>query len=183
VCARLRQQGLPFHLHLIGSGPDESLLRAAVERHGLADHVTFHGSRTRAEVASLLPEMDLAVTPSVPTSDGRKEGIPVALMEAMACGLPAVASRLTGIPELVADRITGRLVPPGDPASLADAIQELAQQPALRDRWGQAARQVIERHFDLRRNAEQLLAAIHEVHAAMGEEQAKSEGGATRCTS
>jgi glycosyltransferase involved in cell wall biosynthesis len=149
-----------FQLQFIGNGPDLAELQALADHLGLRDRVNFRGSLTRPDVARLLTETDVVVAPSVPTNDGRREGIPVALMEAMSSGLPVVASRLTGIPELVSDRVNGRLVPPRDSASLAEALEEMARNVELRERWGQAARESVEDRFDVRRNVQELLREI-----------------------
>jgi glycosyltransferase involved in cell wall biosynthesis len=79
-------------------------------------------------------------------------------MEAMAAGLPVVASRLSGIPELVTDGVSGLLVPPADPVALADALQRLAGDPELRARLGDAGRATVLRDFDVDRNAAVLAA-------------------------
>jgi glycosyltransferase involved in cell wall biosynthesis len=100
--------------------------------------------------------MHIAVAPSVPTADGRREGIPVVLMEAAACGLPLVASRLSGIPELVHDGETGYLAEPGDVEGLANAINKLARTPSLCRRLGDAARHRLEADFNLLTNVARL---------------------------
>jgi glycosyltransferase involved in cell wall biosynthesis len=108
-------------------------------------------------VARILAEADVAVCPSVPTRQGDREGIPVALMEAMACGLAAVASDLSGIPELVEHERTGLLVPPGDPRALAEAIRRLHDDPALRGRLAGAGRGKVLAEFDVRVNSARLV--------------------------
>ena len=95
---------------------------------------------TSDAVAAELAAADVLVAPSVPTRGGKREGIPVVLMEAMAAGVPVVASHLSGIPELVTDDVTGLLVPPGDDAALADALERLAADPDLRRTLGAAGR-------------------------------------------
>ena len=161
ACRILKDRGVPFRLHFVGDGPDAIELQSLSKQFGLQKAVAFHGSLTRPAVAKLLAEFDLVVAPSVPTNDGRREGIPVALMEAMACGLPVVASRLTGIPELVVDRVNGRLTPPRDSAALADALEELLTHADLRSSWGQAARKTVESRFDLHCNVQELLRELH----------------------
>jgi glycosyltransferase involved in cell wall biosynthesis len=96
------------------------------------------------------------VAPSVPTRDGRREGIPVVLMEALAVGVAVVASDLSGIPEIIRHDHTGLLAPPGDSRAIAQAIQRLAEDAALRRRLTQAGRQLVEREFDLRQNVRRL---------------------------
>jgi glycosyltransferase involved in cell wall biosynthesis len=77
------------------------------------------------------------------------EGIPVALMEPLACEVPVVSTRTSGIPELVEEGVTGLLVPPQDPLALADALQRLANDPELGRRLGRAGREKVLREFDL----------------------------------
>src|SRR5712691_4797457 len=137
----------------VGGGPLRERIEAQIAEQGLAERVLLLGPKERREVVELLREADLFITASVLTPQGDREGIPVALMEAMATGLPVVASRISGIPELVDDGRSGLLVPPGDAEALAAAIRRLHDDPALRERLGAAARERIQAGFDLRRNA------------------------------
>jgi len=155
--SQLRKQGVDAHVHFVGDGPDLSMLQERVCQESLELHVTFHGTKTRDELVQLLQSADVLVAPSVPTSDGRREGIPVVLMEGMACGLPVVASRLSGIPELVNSDEVGYLVPPQDGAALAAALAKLALDPELRKTIGIQARQRVQDDFALCRNAAQLV--------------------------
>ncbi|MEJ7892822.1 MAG: glycosyltransferase family 4 protein [Solirubrobacteraceae bacterium] len=99
---------------------------------GLADRVHFPGSLTEEQVRDRLGGGDVFVLASVVAADGQMEGIPVALMEALACGVPVVATRLSGIPELVVDGETGLLAEPSDVAGIADALQRTLADPAGR---------------------------------------------------
>jgi colanic acid/amylovoran biosynthesis glycosyltransferase len=130
----------------------EGLLAQATQA-GLEGRMHFHGRQTRQEVMEILQGADVVAAPSVPSSDGRREGIPVVLMEAMASGVPVVASRLSGIPELVKDGRTGLLVPPRDAQALADALERMYRDPALRRRLGGAGRQKVVQEFNLYTNA------------------------------
>jgi glycosyltransferase involved in cell wall biosynthesis len=114
----------------------------------------IHFAGFRDEVQELLGDFDLLVAPS------RREALSLALIEAAAAGVPVVASRIGGIPEVVLDGETGILVAPQDPASLARAIESLITDPALRMRLGQAARRRYEDHFSLQR----MLDATEEVY-------------------
>jgi glycosyltransferase involved in cell wall biosynthesis len=160
ACARLRNRGVRFECHLIGDGPDREALEQQAERRGIADRIVFHGACERERVMELLGRMDVAAAPSVPTRDGRREGIPVVLMEAAACGLPAVASRLSGIPELVHDEETGLLVEPGDVDGVAVALERLARDADTRRRFGRNARKRVAAAFDLGANVSALREAI-----------------------
>lgn len=160
ACRLLRDRHILFRLHLIGDGPDEAKLRAEAVGDGIEPAIVFHGRCTRQELIELLREMDVVVAPSVPTRDGRREGIPVALMEAMSAGVAVVASALSGIPELVRHRSSGLLVPPGDATAIAVALEELASNPGWRSELAVAARQTVQREFDQRRCAARLVDAI-----------------------
>jgi colanic acid/amylovoran biosynthesis glycosyltransferase len=157
ACRLLVGEGLDVRCHLVGSGPDEDDLRRQVAAGGLEDRVVLEGQRTTDEVAGLLRRADVLVAPSVPTREGKREGIPVVLMEAMSCEVPVVASDLSGIPELVEDGRTGLLAPPGDAAGLAAALRRLADDPALAARLGRAGRARVEEGFDVRRSARRLV--------------------------
>jgi colanic acid/amylovoran biosynthesis glycosyltransferase len=146
-----------IQLDLVGSGPLEASLRAQVARLGLERRVHFHGTRSEDEVAELLDAADLFVLASVVASSGQMDGIPVALMEALAAGLPVIASRLSGIPELVRDGETGLLARPGDGVDLADAFRRLLADPAGAATRARAGRRLIEAEFDIERSAERML--------------------------
>ena len=163
ACRELAARGVAVHARLIGEGPDRPRLEGRIAAAGLDGVVELPGTRTRTEIAGLLSEADVLVAPSVPTRSGKREGIPVVLMEAMASGVPVVASRLSGIPEIVEDGVNGRLFPAGDAVALADALAELAHDPAQRDRLGRAARETAVRGFDVQRNAATLIDAIRAV--------------------
>jgi glycosyltransferase involved in cell wall biosynthesis len=156
ACRLLNEGGLAAECHLVGDGPDEFSLRRQAAAAGLAERVHFHGRCSRDEVVRFLHEATILVAPSVPTRDGRREGIPVVLMEALGSGVPAVASDLSGIPELVRDGQSGLLARPGDAASLADAIARLARDPELRARLGAEGRRIVLEEFDERKTAEEL---------------------------
>jgi glycosyltransferase involved in cell wall biosynthesis len=160
ACRRLAERGVGFTCRFIGDGPDRATLEARVAELGLAHMITFAGRLTSDAVAAALGEADVLAAPSVPTRGGKREGIPVVLMEAMATGLPVVASRLSGIPELVTDGVDGLLVAPGDAGALADALARLAADPAMRARLGAAGRERVVRDFDVDRNAASLAARI-----------------------
>jgi len=157
ACRLLQQKGLPFQLRFVGDGPDLPKLQAQVARAGLQGCVEFLGRKTREEVIKLLRAVDVLVAPSVPSRDGRKEGIPVVLMEAMASGVPVIASRLSGIPELVEDGRDGLLVTPGRADELAAALERLALDPELQACLSQEGRKKIEREFDLNASTARLL--------------------------
>lgn len=156
ACRRLVDRGLPVHLTLLGDGPDRRALERRIAELDLQAHVRITGALPRQAVVEALGTADVLVAPSVPTRQGKREGIPVVVMEAMSAGLPVVASRLSGIPELVGDGASGFLVPPGDADAIADALERLHLDPDLATKLGSAGRATVIDRFDLRRNAARL---------------------------
>jgi glycosyltransferase involved in cell wall biosynthesis len=139
------RQALPQARFLVVGPADrqeEAEFRRLVDSLGLTGAVTFTGMRT--DLPRVYPAMDVVCLPSY------REGLPVALLEAAAMGLPCVASDIRGCRDVVQDGVTGLLTAPGDAESLAAAILALLQDPERRQRMGQAARQRAERVFDQR---------------------------------
>jgi glycosyltransferase involved in cell wall biosynthesis len=156
ACRLLVERGVDVNCHLVGDGPWLDRLRQQASQAGLTGRVHFRGRMTRHEIAELLRASDVSAAPSVPTADGRREGIPVAIMEAMASGLPVVASDISGIPELIEHQRTGLLVPPNRPDLLADALEHLHRNTHLSRRLAEAGRQRVLREYDLHKNASAL---------------------------
>jgi glycosyltransferase involved in cell wall biosynthesis len=148
ACRILKERGLPFECRLIGDGPLMLQIENQIKQSGLSDEVLLLGPRPYDEVIEQFSRADVVALATVPTASGKCEGIPNVLKEAMACGLPVVATASGGIPELV-DESCGILVPPRDVAALADALQHLYEQPAVRRRLGIAGREKIVREFNL----------------------------------
>jgi glycosyltransferase involved in cell wall biosynthesis len=133
----------------VGAGPERRAILDAVERAALGDRVRLLGALPQQEVRALLDRSDVVVHPSVVTDDGMMDGIPVALMEAMAAELPVVSTRVSGIPELVQHQRTGLLVPEKDARALADALARLHGDPALASRLARQGRLHVLEHFSL----------------------------------
>ncbi len=160
ACAQLGEHAIDWRCHLVGDGEDREMLERLATGLGIREHVVFHGALEREAVRRVLEGVDVSVAPSVPTTDGRREGIPVVLMEAGAMGLPLVASRLSGIPEIVREGESGLLVEPGDAYGIRAALVRLAQAPELREKLGAGARAIVEAEFNARLNREELLEAF-----------------------
>jgi colanic acid/amylovoran biosynthesis glycosyltransferase len=152
ACRILKEQGVDFVCHLVGEGPLRTKVEAQIAEAGLQDQIIVDGARPRSEIVRMLSEADVLALASVPTKRGKREGIPVVLMEAMASGLPVVASNLSGIPELVENGCSGILVPPRDSGALANALWRLQEDPALRRRMAQAGRNKVVQEFNLNVN-------------------------------
>jgi len=120
--------GHRFELLVVGDGKLRPVIEKQIARLGLCKYVRLLGTRT--DVPNLLSASDILVLASL------WEGLPGVIAEAMASGLPVVATNVGGIPELVVDGKTGLLVPPGDATSLADALSRLIDDPDLRYRLG-----------------------------------------------
>jgi glycosyltransferase involved in cell wall biosynthesis len=151
--AELVGRGLSMTLTVVGEGSKRPALERRALELGIADSVELEGAVGQDRIRDFYGSADVFCLPSL------GEGVPVVLMEAMAAGLPVVASNLMGIPELVEDQVSGLLVPPGRPDALALAIEELADQD-LRRRIGQAARSKVLAEFDLDASARDLLAGL-----------------------
>jgi glycosyltransferase involved in cell wall biosynthesis len=126
---------------LVGDGPDRRAVEQEIAARGLTGTVSVAGERR--DVARLLAQSDVFVLST------RSEGAPMSILEAMAAGLPVVASAVGGVPELVEDGSTGLLVPPGDPAALAAALDRLLADPDLSKRLGAAGRSRARERFDV----------------------------------
>jgi glycosyltransferase involved in cell wall biosynthesis len=153
----LLRRGIPVHLELAGDGSLEPAIRRQVSRVGVGEHVEFLGRVSHERLLERLSEgaWHVVVLPSVMTDIGEEEGIPVALMEAMACGIPVIGTETGGIPELLRDG-AGLVVPPNDSEALAEALRSLTGQPALRSELGAEGRKRIDQHFRVETVAEAL---------------------------
>jgi colanic acid/amylovoran biosynthesis glycosyltransferase len=139
--------GARLEYTIVGSGPLRPHLESVVDELGLSGCVRFLGSLPSDEVAELMAGAHVFLAPSVTAEDGNKEGIPVAIMEAMATGLPVVSSRHSGIPELVEDGVTGLLAEERDVSGLADRLARLVRDPELHARLAAAGRIRVEQEF------------------------------------
>lgn len=143
-------------LLLVGDGPEAARLRDLAGALGLGGRAVFAGPVKDA--ARGLPVLDLYVSAS------HREGLPLALLEAMVCGLPVLATRVPGHVDVVEDGVTGVLVPPGDPTGLAGAAVELLEDPTRRRALGEAGRARAETHFALSR----MLAEMRDLYREAG---------------
>lgn len=132
-----------IHYTIVGGGPLEDDLRDHSRKLGLEGLVTFTGARGREGVRASLREHDVFFLPS------RAEALPVSLLEAMACGRPAVATDVGSVREAIEDAVNGFVVPPRDPEAMADALRRLCEDPERRRTMGSRARSYVEEHHDL----------------------------------
>lgn len=167
--ARLVARGLAPRLVLIGDGPERARLEALAAESGAAGSVTFAGALTHTQLVPYYASAWALLAPSKVLSNGRRDGIPNVVVEAMAAGLPCVGTRAAGLEEAVVEGRTGRLANPGDPDSLADAIEPLLRDPAAVDALGESARRSALGGFDVERNFERL-------HALFRGERPRGDG-------
>ena len=154
--ALLAARGRLVDVTLAGEGPLRQALERRAEQLGIASQVSFLGAVGQDRLRALYEDASIFCLPSF------AEGVPVVLMEAMAMGLPVVSTRITGIPELIEDGSSGLLVAPGRPDELADRLEWLLADPALRRELGTEAREAVLREFDAERSAEQLYELFRE---------------------
>ena len=150
ACAILNQRGYPFRCTIGGSGPDEAALRAQISAAGLDGHVTLTGEAIKQEdIPAFMYEGDVYCLPCVWASDNDVDGLPQMLMEAMACGLPAVSTQLVGIPDLVKHEETGLLVNPNEAGELADALMRLGEDAHLAQGLAENGHKHVTEVFDI----------------------------------
>lgn len=158
--ADLAGQGIDVDLTIVGDGPARAALEAHAARRGIADRVQFAGAVGADVITAHYEAADVFCLSSF------AEGVPVVLMEAMACGLPVVTTRIAGIPELVDDGVSGYLVPAGRHDLVAKALALLAIEPELREKFGEAGREKVATEFDQGRSAAALAELLDELAAA-----------------
>lgn len=156
ACGELAARGTPFECTIVGDGPDYAAARELVRDLKLEDRVTLTGALPQERLPAHLERADVFVLPCVETASGDLDGIPVALMEAMACGIPVVSTRVSGIPELIEDGVTGALVDSRDSGQLADALGRLIGDARLRRRLGRAGREYVRERFEIRGTSAEL---------------------------
>lgn len=163
--AQLRQHApdLRFRLRILGDGPLRAQLEALRDDLELGPCVEFLGAQPHAAVTEALASADGFVLPSVVASDGDMEGIPVALMEAMAVGSPVVSTRHSGIPELIEHEVSGLLAAERDVGDLARQLERLMRDVEGRATRARAARRTVEADFDQRRLDDDLERLLHRV--------------------
>jgi colanic acid/amylovoran biosynthesis glycosyltransferase len=149
ACHLLQNEGLDFECHILGDGPLLPELQAMVTHYNLTERVHLMGGQPQTEVLSRLSQADVFVLACVVAKDGDRDGMPVALAEAMAMALPVISTNIVGIGELVRPE-AGYLVPPNDAVALAEAIKAIhTAGHCARLKMGQAGRAIIAEDFDV----------------------------------
>lgn len=163
---RLRERGIPVRLTVVGEGILRKPLERLIEELQLKDVVQLLGKQTQKEIELLYQSgVSAFVLPAVRASDGDMDGIPVALMEAMARSVPVVSCPVSGIPELIPGEAQGLLVPPEDVSALTEALERLYRDPLLRQQLASNGRSWVAEHFSLDKNAREVAALLERVAA------------------
>jgi colanic acid/amylovoran biosynthesis glycosyltransferase len=160
ACRLLMERGKSFRCEIIGHGPLEEELCEQIAQLDLQGRVELPGAKPQHEIREYLAAATAFVLPSVVDPDGGMDNLPTVIMEAMAAGLPVISTAIGGIPEMVIQNETGFLVPPGDAAALAGAIERLFDEIDLARRLGERGFQRAKELFSIEKNVRSLLALI-----------------------
>jgi colanic acid/amylovoran biosynthesis glycosyltransferase len=160
ACRLLMERGKSFRCEIIGQGPLEEELCEQIAQLDLQGRVELPGAKPQHEIREYLAAATAFVLPSVVDPDGGMDNLPTVIMEAMAAGLPVISTAIGGIPEMVIQNETGFLVPPGDAAALAGAIERLFDEIDLARRLGERGFQRAKELFSIEKNVRSLLARI-----------------------
>lgn len=161
----LQRRSRRFQIDIIGDGPLRPSLEAQVRQLSLNDRVRLLGPLPHDELCRAYERVCLFALPCVVAVDGDRDGIPNVLLEAMASGAPVVSTPVSGIPEVINSEREGLLVPPNNPAKLADALDRLLNSTELREQLALAARAKIEACFSIEHNSAQLLSLFQQAGA------------------
>src|SRR5205809_1782069 len=166
ACAELARRGLDFTCEIIGDGPVRDDLQTKIDMLNLSPRVNLLGSLSQGAVLEKLQATDIFALASVMDRQGASDIFPTVIIEAMAAARPVVSTRLAGIPESIVHGETGLLVPPGDTMALAQALEQLIQNPELQARYGRAGRARVEQHFRIEHTVAPLLQLLQKTSVA-----------------
>ena len=159
----LKERGLAFRAVVVGQGPLKGALERQIRGLGLQGRVDLLPAMGQEELRALYSQARAFVLPSEVAPNGDRDGIPNVILEASAMGLPVVSTDISGIPEAVQDRATGRLIEPGNAEALADVLQEFIEDPGYASSLGAAARRFVEQTFDARMHMASLVAVMRQL--------------------
>ena len=157
ACRILRDRGVQFKCTIAGDGPQRVLLEQLVGDYELENHVHLAGRYFQEDIRDYLNNASIFALACVTAENGDVDGVPVALMEAMAMKVPTISTTVSGIPELIDHEISGLLVPEQSPEELADAIERLLDDPIFAENLADAAREKVSAEFNLDNSARQLI--------------------------
>jgi colanic acid/amylovoran biosynthesis glycosyltransferase len=147
ACALLRDKGMKFDCRIVGDGPDQETLERLIQERSLGESVQLVGPQSQSQIIDLFGESSLFVLPAIHDRNGDSDNLPTVLIEALASSLPAVATDVAGIPEIVQHGTNGFLVPEKDSIALASAIASMSGDLTKLRTFGAASRQIAEKTF------------------------------------
>ena len=147
--AQLIRRRPMLEYEIAGEGPLRNHLEKLIRNLRAGSHIKMLGWKTEGEISELLKDADILLAPSITSAAGDEEGIPGAIMEAFAYGLPVVSTIHAGIPEVVRDGESGFLVPEKDPDALARKLEYLIEEPTVRVKMGRCGRKFVQQHHDI----------------------------------
>jgi colanic acid/amylovoran biosynthesis glycosyltransferase len=147
--SNLIKENKKLEYNIVGDGPLKTNLYELIKKMNIKDNVRLLGKKTQNEVRNLLDQSHILLAPSVTAENGDQEGIPVALMEAMAMGLPVISTQHSGIPELIENGVSGLLVPERDVEALTEALRFSLNNPSICEKYSGKARSRIEQEYDI----------------------------------
>jgi glycosyltransferase involved in cell wall biosynthesis len=165
LIAAAARLSFPFLLRIIGEGPHRDRLEGLIAAAGLEKQVKLCGSMTHAELPDEYANAHAVVVPSIIDSTGDRDGLPNVILEAMASGRPVIASDVSAIGSAITNEETGLLVPPGDPASLASALERIARSISLCEEIGKRARKRVEQDYEVGRCTKRFCDLLDSVYA------------------
>jgi len=145
----LSRVSFPFHLRIIGEGPERERLEKDIEAHALSDRIALCGGMSHAELPEAYKNAQIVVVPSIVNRAGDRDGLPNVVLEAMASGRPVIAHNVGAIKSAIVSGETGVLLDAGNENALVNVLESLAKDPRLCERLGGNARQRVERDFEL----------------------------------
>jgi colanic acid/amylovoran biosynthesis glycosyltransferase len=157
ACRVLKDKGVSFECRIVGEGDERKALAGLIEKYNLKSHVKMPGAVTQEEILDHYHAAAIFAMPCVASADGRHDGIPNVLLEAMSTELPVVTTPIGGILEVVVDRENGLIVPSGDVEELSAKLALLLSKPELRQSLGRAGRERVVQEFDNRNTIEPLV--------------------------
>ena len=164
ACAILSRRNIPFKCSIVGDGSLRDEYQHLIERLDLKDKVFLLGSKKQTETYILYQKSDIFALPCVVLKGGDRDGIPVALMEAMSMKLPVISTAVAGIPELIHNEENGLLVSERDSSALAQALERLINNENLRKEFGEQGRKTVVEGFDVRVTSENMAIVFNSIH-------------------
>jgi glycosyltransferase involved in cell wall biosynthesis len=160
VAILMNNRSKRFVVDIYGSGPEEVSLNGIIQSNGLQGTVNLKGIYKNDDLPKILFDSLAIIVPSIMDKSGDMDGIPTVIYEAMALGRAVIASRISGIPEIVHNNINGYLVDSGDPVQLADRMSKVLEDPQMSFAMGNEGRRLVEKNHEYIHNASALIGAI-----------------------